>query len=180
MVHGAFVDSSSWAGVYDILTEDGFNVSVVQIPTISLGDVAATNLILDEQDGPTFLVGHSYGGVVITEAGMHPRGAALVYIAAFASDKGESVLSIVGRPRSLTSPKGGYLFQDKEKMAAAFGADVDPRTAAFRAHSQAPFGLEANDAEITKPSWREKPSWYAAPSASNTSLIKPRRLMVEA
>jgi pimeloyl-ACP methyl ester carboxylesterase len=146
LVHGAFVDGSSWAGLYDILKEDGFDVSIVQNPTISLeGDVAATNLILDEQVGPAVLVGHSYGGVVITEAGRHPKVAALVYIAAFAPDKGESVKTIVGDPPSFTPPKEGYLFQDKAKMAAAFGADVDPKTAGFWADSQVPFGLDANN-----------------------------------
>jgi pimeloyl-ACP methyl ester carboxylesterase len=161
LVHGAFVDGSSWAGVYDILKEHGFTVSVVQNPTISLeGDMAATNLILDEQEGPAVLVGHSYGGVVITEAGRHPKVAALVYIAAFAPDKGESVQTIVGSPPSFTPPKKGYLFQDKAKMAAAFGADVDPKTAGFWADSQVPFGLDANNAVITEPAWKEKPSWY--------------------
>ncbi|MBO4226560.1 alpha/beta hydrolase [Bradyrhizobium neotropicale] len=161
LVHGAFVDGSSWAGVYDVLNEHGFTVSVVQNPTISLeGDVAATNLILDEQEGPAVLVGHSYGGVVITEAGMHPKVAALVYIAAFAPDKGESVDTIVGRPPSFTPPKEGYLFQDKAKMAAAFGADVDPKTAGFWADSQVPFGMEANNAVVTEPAWKKKPSWY--------------------
>jgi pimeloyl-ACP methyl ester carboxylesterase len=161
LVHGAFVDGSSWAGVYDILKEDGFTVSVVQNPTISLtGDVVATNLILDEQEGPAVLVGHSYGGVVITEAGMHPKVAALVYIAAFAPDNGESVNTIVGRPPSFTPPKAGYLFQGKAKMAAAFGADVDPKTAGFWADSQVPFGLEAYNAAVCEPAWREKPSWY--------------------
>ncbi|WP_035693205.1 alpha/beta hydrolase [Bradyrhizobium elkanii] len=161
LVHGAFVDGSSWAGVYDVLNEHGFTVSVVQNPTVSLeGDVAATNLILDEQEGPAVLVGHSYGGVVITEAGMHPKVAALVYIAAFAPDKGESVDTIVGRPPSFTPPKEGYLFQDKAKMAAAFGADVDPKTAGFWADSQVPFGMEANNAVVTEPAWKKKPSWY--------------------
>ncbi|MGX9432596.1 MULTISPECIES: alpha/beta hydrolase [Bradyrhizobium] len=161
LVHGAFVDGSSWAGVYAILIEHGFTVSVVQNPTISLeGDVAATNLILDEQEGPAVLVGHSYGGVVITEAGVHPKVAALVYIAAFAPDKGESVNTIVGRPPSFTPPKEGYLFQDKAKMAAAFGADVDSKTAGFWADSQVPFGLEANNAVVTEPAWKKKPSWY--------------------
>ena len=158
LVHGAFVDGSSWAGLYDILKEDGFDVSVVQNPTISLeGDVAATNLILDEQVGPAVLVG---GGVVITEAGLHPKVAALVYIAAFAPDKGESVQTIVGHPPSFTPWKEGYLFQDKAKMAAAFGADVDPKTAGFWADSQVPFGLDANNGTVTEPAWREKPSWY--------------------
>jgi len=172
LVHGAFVDGSSWAGLYAILKEDGFDVSVVQNPTISLeGDVAATNLILDEQVGPAVLVGHSYGGVVITEAGMHTNVAALVYIAAFAPDKGESAYTIVGLPPSFTPPKKGYLFQDKAKMAAAFGADVDPKTAAFWADSQVPFAVDANDGAITEPAWREKPSWFLV--ATDDKMIPP-------
>jgi pimeloyl-ACP methyl ester carboxylesterase len=161
LVHGAFVDGSSWAGVYDILKDDGFIVSVVQNPTISLeGDVAATNLILDEQEGPAVLVGHSYGGVVITEAGRHPKVAALVYVAAFAPDKGESAKTLVGLPPSFAPPKEGYLFQDKAKMAAAFGADVNPKIAGFWADSQVPYGVDANNGAATEPAWREKPSWY--------------------
>jgi len=172
LVHGAFVDGSSWAGVYEILKADGFEVSVVQNPTISLeGDVAVTNLILDEQEGPAVLVGHSYGGVVITEAGAHRNVAALVYIAAFAPDKGESIKTIVGNPPSFTPPRNGYLFQDKAKMAAAFGADVDSRTAAFWADSQVPFGLNANDGAVTEPAWRMKPSWYLV--AMDDKMIPP-------
>jgi pimeloyl-ACP methyl ester carboxylesterase len=152
LVHGAFVDGSSWAGLYVILKEDGFDVSVVQNPTISLeGDVAATNLILDEQVGPAILVGHSYGGVVITEAGRHPKVAALVYIAAFAPDKGESAKTIVGYPPSFTPPKEGYLFQDKAKMAAAFGADVEPKTASFWADSQVPLAWTRTMARSPSP-----------------------------
>jgi pimeloyl-ACP methyl ester carboxylesterase len=119
--------------------------------------------------GPAVLVGHSYGGVVITEAGMHPKVAAIVYIAAFAPDKGESVNTIVGHRPSFTPPKEGYLFQDKAKMAAAFGVDVDPKTAAFWADSQVPFGPDANDGAVTEPAWREKPSWSARARRSSTS-----------
>jgi pimeloyl-ACP methyl ester carboxylesterase len=178
LVHGAFVDGSSWAGLYDILKEDGFDVSVVQNPTISLnGDVAATNLILDEQVGPAVLVGHSYGGVVITEAGRHPKVAALVYIAAFAPDKGESAKSLVGLPPSFAPPKQGYLFQDKAKMAAAFGADVDPKTAGFWADSQVPYGLDANNGTVTEPAWREKPSWYLVAMEDKMILPAAQRQM---
>jgi pimeloyl-ACP methyl ester carboxylesterase len=178
LVHGAFVDGSSWAGLYDILKEDGFDVSVVQNPTISLnGDVAATNLILDEQVGPAVLVGHSYGGVVITEAGRHPKVAALVYIAAFAPDKGESAKSLVGLPPSFAPPKQGYLFQDKAKMAAAFGADVAPKTAGFWADSQVPYGLDANNGTVTEPAWREKPSWYLVAMEDKMILPTAQRQM---
>lgn len=180
LVHGAFVDGSSWADLYEVLKEDGFTVSVVQNPTISLeGDVVATNLILDQQAGPAVLVGHSYGGVVITEAGAHPKVAALVYIAAFAPDRGESAHAIAGYPPSLTPPKAGYLFQEKAKMAAAFGADVDPKTASFWADSQVAFGLAAYEAAITEPAWRAKRSWYLVaeddkmiPSATQRQMAK--------
>jgi pimeloyl-ACP methyl ester carboxylesterase len=178
LVHGAFVDGSSWAGVYDTLKDRGFTVSVVQNPTISLeGDVAATNLILDEQVGPAVLVGHSYGGVVITEAGRHPKVAALVYIAAFAPDKGESAKSLVGLPPSFAPPKQGYLFQDKSKMAAAFGADVDPKTAGFWVDSQVPYGLDANNGTVTEPAWREKPSWYLVAMEDKMILPAAQRQM---
>ena len=124
LVHGGFVDGSGWQGVYDLLTADGFNVSVVQNPTLSLAsDVAATHQVLDEQDGPAILVGHSYGGVVITEAGRHERVAGLVYIAAFAPDKGESVNTLIADPPPgapvppILPPVDGFLFLDREKFA---------------------------------------------------------------
>lgn len=174
MVHGASVDGSSWGGLYDILKEDGFDVSVFQNPINSLeGDVAATNLIPDEQVGPAVLVGHTYGGLVITEAGRHPKVAALVYIAAFAPDKGESVQTIVGHPPSFTPQKEGYLFQDKAKMAAAFGADVDPKTAGFWVDSQVPFGVDAHP----KPAWREKPSWYLVAKDNKMIPLTAQRQM---
>src|SRR5262249_13161257 len=122
LVHGGFVDGSGWQGVYDQLTQDGYRVAVVQNPTISLaGDVAATEQMLSELDGPAVLVGHSYGGVVVTEAGNHPNVAALVYIAAFAPDKGESVNTLIADPPPgapvppILPPKDGFLFLDREK-----------------------------------------------------------------
>jgi len=147
LVHGGFVDGSGWRGVYDILKKDGFNVSIVQNPTISLaGDVSATRLIIDSQPGPVILVGHSYGGVVITEAGTHPNVAGLVYIAAFAPDKDESVSSLIANPPPgapappILPPKDGYLFLDKAKFPNSFAGDVDPATAGFMADSQVPGG----------------------------------------
>ena len=123
LVHGGFVDGAGWRGVYDILKKDGFNVSIVQNPTISLvGDVAATKLIIDSQPGPVILVGHSYGGVVITEAGTNPNVVGLVYITAFAPDKGESVNTLIANPPPgapvppILPPKNGYLFLDKVKF----------------------------------------------------------------
>jgi pimeloyl-ACP methyl ester carboxylesterase len=167
LVHGGFVDGSGWAGVYNILKQDGFNVSVVQNPTISLaGDVAATKLVIDEQPGPVILVGHSYGGAVITEAGADPKVEALVYITAFAPDKGESVNTLIANPPPgapvppILPPKNGFLFLDKAKLPAAFAGDVDPKTAEFMADSQVPWGVEALSGQITNPAWKTKPSWY--------------------
>jgi len=167
LVHGGFVDGSGWEGVYKILTKDGFTVSVVQNPTKSLADdVATTKRIIDAQDGPVILVGHSYGGAVITEAGNNPNVAALVYITAFAPDKGESVSSLIKDPPPgapvppILPPQDGYLFLDKAKFAASFAADVDPERATFMAASQVPWGLEALAGTISEPAWKTKPSWY--------------------
>jgi pimeloyl-ACP methyl ester carboxylesterase len=167
LVHGGFVDGSGWAGVYDVLKNDGFNVSVVQNSTVSLaGDVAAVRQVVDSQPGPVILVGHSYGGAVITEAGADPNVAGLVYITAFAPDKGESVNSLIANPPPgapvppILPPKDGYLFLDKAKFPAAFAGDVDSKTAAFMADSQVPWGLDALGGAITEPAWKSKPSWY--------------------
>jgi pimeloyl-ACP methyl ester carboxylesterase len=167
LVHGGFVDGSGWMGVYSILEKDGFNVSVVQNPTISLeGDVAATKMILDQQPGGAILVGHSYGGAVITEAGTHPKVAGLVYITAFAPDAGESVNTLIANPPPgapvppILPPVDGYLFLDKQKFAASFAGDVDAATAKFMASSQVPWGLSALGGTITTPAWKSKPSWY--------------------
>ena len=167
LVHGGFVDGAGWRGVYDILKKDDFNVSVVQNPTISLiGDVAATKLVIRSQPGPVVLVGHSYGGVVITEAGTDPKVAGLVYITAFAPDVGKSVNTLIansppGAPvPPILPPKDGYLFLDKAKFAASFAGDVDPKTAAFMADSQVPWGVDALAGTITQPAWKSKPNWY--------------------
>jgi pimeloyl-ACP methyl ester carboxylesterase len=167
LVHGGFVDGSGWEGVYHLLKQDGFNVSVVQNPTRTLEeDVAFTRRVLDQQDGPAILVGHSYGGVVITEAGSHDKVAGLVYITAFAPDQGESVGSLIADPPPGASvppilpPQDGYLFLDREKFAASFAADVSPELAAFMADSQVPWGLDALNGAVNEPAWRSKPSWY--------------------
>ena len=167
LVHGGFVDGSGWEGVYSLLKKDGYSVAIVQNPTISLaGDVAATKLVINEQDGPVILVGHSYGGAVITEAGTDPQVVGLVYITAFAPDKGESVNSLIKDPPPdapvppILPPKDGYLFLDKTKFAASFAGDVDAEKAAFMADSQVPWGLEALGGEISEPAWKSKPSWY--------------------
>jgi pimeloyl-ACP methyl ester carboxylesterase len=167
LVHGGFVDGSGWEGVYKILTKDGYTVSVVQNPTISLADdVAATKRIIAAQNGPVILVGHSYGGVVITEAGNDPKVAGLVYITAFAPDTGESVSSLIKEPPPgapvppILPPQDGYLFLDKAKFPASFAADVDAERAAFMANSQVPWGVEALSGTISEPAWKTKPSWY--------------------
>jgi pimeloyl-ACP methyl ester carboxylesterase len=178
LVHGGFVDGSGWEGVYQILKKDGFEVSVVQNPTLSLaGDVTATKLVIDAQSQPVILVGHSYGGVVITEAGTDPKVAALVYIAAFAPDAGESVATLIASPPPgvpappILPPQDGFLFLDKEKFPASFAADVDPKKAAFMADSQIPWGLDALNGTVTKPAWKEKPSWYLI--ATEDKMIPP-------
>jgi pimeloyl-ACP methyl ester carboxylesterase len=178
LVHGAFADGSGWEGVYRALTKSGHKVSVVQHSTETLaGDVAATNLVLDAQDGPVVLVGHSYGGVVITEAGTHPKVKALVYIAAFAPDAGESVGSLIANPPPgseappILPPQNGFLFIDKAKFHAAFCADLDADKAAFMADSQLPWGLAALGGAITKPAWASRPSWYLI--ATGDKMIPP-------
>jgi pimeloyl-ACP methyl ester carboxylesterase len=175
LVHGAFVDGSGWQGVYHHLRKEGFNVTIVQNPTTSLADdVERTRLALAAQNGPAILVGHSYGGVVITEAGTDPKVAGLVYVAAFAPDRGESVSSLnksappgaQGPP--ILPPQGGYLLLDRAKFRAAFAADVDEQTAAFMADSQHPWGLAALDGAITEPAWKSKPSWYVVATEDHT------------
>ena len=167
LVHGGFVDGSGWQGVYDLLTADGLNVSVVQNQTLSLdSDVETTHNVLDQQDGPAILVGHSYGGAVITEAGTHDSVAGLVYITAFAPDQGESVSTLIGGFPSdgpqppILSPQDGFLFLDREKFAESFAADVPARQAAFMADSQVPWGVEALGGTVNDPAWRSKPGWY--------------------
>ena len=167
LVHGGFVDGSGWRGVYDELRADGYDVRVVQNPTKSLADDAATTRdVLDAVDGPVVLVGHSYGGAVITEAGTHDSVAALVYITAFAPDQGESVNSLIGTfpadgPQPpILPPVNGYLFLDRAKFHDSFAGDVSAEEAAFMADSQVPWGLDALGGTITEAAWRVKPSWY--------------------
>jgi pimeloyl-ACP methyl ester carboxylesterase len=167
LVHGGFVDGSGWRGVYESLSRDGFRVSIVQNPTLSLaGDAQATRQIIDAQDGPVVLVGHSYGGAVITEAGTHPNVAALVYVCAFAPDKGESVGSLIagfpadGPQPPILPPRDGFLFLDRDKFHASFAADVPADLAAFMADSQVPWSVDALGGQVTDPAWRTKPSWY--------------------
>jgi pimeloyl-ACP methyl ester carboxylesterase len=178
LVHGGFVDGSGWQAVHTLLTRKGYSVSVVQNPTISLaGDVDATKRVLAAQTGPVVLVGHSYGGVVITEAGNDSRVVGLVYIAAFAPDRGESVSSLIQNPPPgapvppILPPQDGFLFLDKSKFHAAFAADVPADVAAFMADSQVPWGVEALSGVVTQPSWKTRPAWYLV--ATDDRMIPP-------
>lgn len=166
LVHGAFADGSGWDGVYQALRADGFNVGVVQHATISLAeDVKAVQRVIAAQNGPVVLVGHSYAGAVITEAGNDANVVALVYINAFLPDAGESIAALIkdpvpgAPPPPLLPPQDGFLLLDKTKFAAAFAADVDPDRAAFMADSQLPWGLEAVGGTISSAAWRSKPTW---------------------
>ena len=178
LVHGGFVDGSGWQDVYETLKRDGYAVSVVQNPTISLADdVAVTKRTLAAQDGPAILVGHSYGGVVITEAGNDAKVAGLVYIAAFAPDQGESVSSLIKNPPPgapvppILPPQDGFLFLDRAKFRASFAADVSPEAASFMADSQVPWGLDALNGAVTEPAWRSKRSWYLV--STDDKMIPP-------
>src|ERR1700686_4539032 len=178
IVHGGLVDGSGWEGVYNILKKDGYTVAIVQIPTISLADdVAVTKRTIAAQNGPVILVGHSYGGAVITEAGNDPKVAGLVYVAAFALDKGESVSALIKDPPPgapvppILPPQEGFLFLDKAKFAASFAADVKADEAAFMADSQVPWGVEALSGTITEAAWKAKPSWYLV--ATDDRMIPP-------
>jgi pimeloyl-ACP methyl ester carboxylesterase len=186
LVHGGFVDGAGWEGVHKILKKDGYNVSIVQNPTISLADdVVTTKRVLAAQDGPVILVGHSYGGAVITEAGNDPKVIGLVYITAFAPDRGESVATLIKDPPPdapvppIQPPQDGFLFLDKAKFPASFAADVDPEKAAFMADSQVPWGVAALTGSISEPAWKAKPSWYLVvtedkmiPPAAQRSMSK--------
>lgn len=178
LVHGGFVDGSGWEGVYQALRKDRFKVGIVQHPTVTLADdVKATRRVIAAMNGPVVLVGHSYGGVVITEAGNDPNVVGLVYIAAFAPDKGESVSSLIKDPPPgapvppILPPRDGFLFLDREKFAASFAADVERTKAEFMADSQVPWGVEALEGAITQPAWRNKPSWYLV--ATEDKMIPP-------
>ena len=178
LVHGGFVDGSGWEGVYQALKKTGYTVSIVQNPTISLADdVAVTKRTLAAQNGPAILVGHSYGGIVITEAGNDPKVAGLVYVAAFAPDKGESVSALIKDPPPgapvppILPPQDGYLFLDRAKFAASFAADVSADAAAFMADSQVPWGVEALSGTISEPAWKTKPTWYLV--ATEDKMIPP-------
>jgi pimeloyl-ACP methyl ester carboxylesterase len=186
LVHGGFVDGSGWQGVHDLLTRDGYRVAVVQNPTLSLeDDAAATRRVIDGLDGPVVLVGHSYGGAVITEAGLDENVAALVYITAFAPDKGESVNTLLagfpadGPQPPILPPADGFLYLDRDKFRASFAGDLPAAQAAFMADSQVPWGVSALGGTISAAAWRIKPSWYLV--ATDDKMIPPpaQRSMAE-
>ena len=179
LVHGGFVDGSGWQKVYNILKKDGYNVTIVQNPTTSLADdVAVTKRAIAQQDGPVVLVGHSYGGVVVSEAGTDPKVRSVVYIAAFAPDQGESVQTLIANPLPgapvppILPPQDGFLFLDRAKFADSFAGDVAADEAQFMADSQVPWGVEALGGAVTEPAWKTKPSWYLV--ATEDRMIPPQ------
>ena len=178
LVHGAFVDGSGWKQTYDILSSDGYEVLVVQNPTVTLADdVAATEAAIARARHPVILVGHSYGGMVITEAGDNPKVRSLVYLAAFAPDAGESVASLAeapapaGESKAPLVPAGNYLLVDHDKFPTAFAADVDPSVTRFMASAQVPWGLQAVQTKITRVAWKTKPSFFLV--TKNDHMIPP-------
>jgi pimeloyl-ACP methyl ester carboxylesterase len=186
LVHGGFVDGSGWQGVHEALLNNGYEVIVAQNPTLSLADdVAVTKRAIAAAKHPVVLVGHSYGGVVITEAGNDPKVSSLAYIAAFAPDAGESVETLIANPPPgaavppILPPQEGFLLLDKLKFADSFAADVDPSIARFMADSQVPWGVEALAGKVTVPAWKSKPSFYLV--ASDDRMIPPtaQRAMAE-
>jgi pimeloyl-ACP methyl ester carboxylesterase len=172
------VDGSGWEGVYSVLKKDGYKVSIVQNPTLSLeDDVAVTKRVINEQSEPVILVGHSYGGAVVTEAGTDPNVAGVVYVAAFVPDEGESVSSLIegfptdGPQPPILPPQEGFLFLDREKFHDSFAGDVGDEEADFMADSQVPWGVDALGGTISEPAWRNKPSWYLV--ATEDRMIPP-------
>ena len=186
LVHGGFVDGSGWEGVYALLTKRGYKVAVVQNPTLSLsGDVEAVRRVLDAQEGSVILVGHSYGGVVITEAGRHPKVEALVYVAAFAPDTGESVAALIKDPPPgapvppILPPQDGFLLLDRDRFAQSFAGDVDLAKAEFMADSQVPWGIEALNGTVGEPAWRTKPTYYLVSTEDRMIPPPAQRMMAQ-
>ncbi len=185
LVHGAFADGSGWKQVADILRKDGYTVSIVQEPETSLADdVAATNRVLDRQSGPAVLVGHSYGGAVITEAGNNAHVASLVYVAAFAPDEGEKLGPLLGSiapaANSIAPTADGYLLVDQAKFPADFAADLPAAEAQFMAISQVPLNGSILGTPITAPAWKTKPQLRHRRDAGPDDKPGPRALDVQA
>ena len=178
LVHGAFVDGSGWKDPYDILSNAGYEVLVVQQPTISLrDDVAETERVIARARHPVILVGHSYGGMVITEAGDNPKVRSLVYLAAYAPDAGESVSTLsegpvpAGEQKGPLVAEGNYLFVDRDKFPTSFAADVDAATTRFMGAAQLPFGLQAVQTKVDRVAWKTKPTYYVVTSEDH--IIPP-------
>ena len=180
LVHGAWVDGSGWKPVYDILTKDGFHVSMVQEPETSFpDDVAAAKRVLDMQDGPAILVGHSYGGSIITEAGVHPKVAGLVYVAAHAPDIGEDegalgkkTPSVLAKtPGAIKITPDGYTYLDPELFPKLFAPDLPKERGEFVARSQVLANKDVFSTPITAAAWKTKPSWGIV--AGNDQIINP-------
>jgi len=179
LVHGAFADGSGWRALWEILTKRGYEVSVVQNPLTSLeDDVAAANVVLDNQNGPTVLVGHSWGGAVITQAGNHPKVASLVYVAAFQPDNGESALQWLQTappaPENGVLPPDskGIVYYDKAKYHAGFCADISKEEADFMYASQGAFYAKGFITPITHAAWRDKPA-FACIATEDKSIAPP-------
>jgi len=184
LVHGAFADGSGWEAVASILKKDGYKVSVPQPPETSYADdQKSTKAVIDAMGGPVVLVGHSYGGSIITEAGNNPNVAALVYIAAFALDEGESCASIeqaVPQASKAFKPDGnGNWWIDKEQFAADFAADIPPEKAWLMAISQVPISTDAFTHKVTNPAWKIKPTWYMVATADRSINPKQQRMMAK-
>src|SRR6202049_3839608 len=184
LVHGGWVDGSGWEGVYKALKKSGYAVTIVQEATTSLADdVATTKRAIASQNGPVILVGHSYGGAVITEAGTDPKVVGLVYVAAFAPDRGESVSTLIKNPLPgapappILPPQDGFLSLDRSKFAASFAADVNPGLAAFMADSQVPWGVQALSGMVREPAWKSKPSWYLVTTEDKMIPLDAQRAM---
>jgi len=184
LVHGAFADGSGWEPVAKILKNDGYKVSVVQHPETSYADDQKyTKAAIDAMGGPVVLVGHSYGGSVITEAGNHPNVKALVYIAAFALDAGESCASIEeGLPQASKAFKpdsNGNWWIEQEHFAADFAADLPKDQAEFMAISQVPISTEAFTHKVTNPAWKTKPTWYMVATEDRSINPEQERMMAK-
>ncbi|UFW52451.1 MULTISPECIES: alpha/beta fold hydrolase [Bradyrhizobium] len=186
LVHGAFVDGSGWKDTYDILSNAGYEVLVVQQPTISLrDDVAETERVIAKARHPVILVGHSYGGMVITEAGDNPKVRSLVYLAAFAPDAGESVSTLAEAPvpagehKAPLVAEGNYLLVDRDKFPTSFAADVDAATTRFMGAAQLPWGLQAVQTKVDRVAWKTKPTYYMVTSEDHMIPPTAQRTMAK-
>jgi pimeloyl-ACP methyl ester carboxylesterase len=184
LVHGAFADGSGWKAITTILEKDGYKVSVVQPPETSYADDQKyTKAAIDAMGGPVVLVGHSYGGSIITEAGNNPNVAALVYIAAFALDEGESCASVEQAvpqaSKAFKADSNGFWWIEEAHFAADFAADIPRDEAEFMAISQVPISTDAFTHKVTNPAWKHKPTWYMVASADRSINPQQERMMAK-